>query len=648
MKRRFWTLAPWFFIFTAAMFAMAVFTFQYSKSLFYVEIGIATASTVLVFAISISFRRYIRSMVKSTANRINGFNAEYLDGYKYPVVAVGSEGDIFWCNSRFRRVLGSRSPEGDNMNAYLGGKDVFEIVDQEGVDVAIDGKEFTVYAMRAGDSIVCHFIENTYYKAILREYNNSLPCVALITFDNADDFVTSSEEFYSSVAISVEANLQGWASDYEAMYKKISNNRYMLIFRDADIDKMIAQRFPILRNIHSIGTARYVPTISVGLARGCKTVHESEIAARKALEMSLGRGGDQVAIIRDNSYEFFGGTTVAAEKVSKVRMRVIANAISRAVADSDKVYVMGHRFSDLDCIGAGIGLQCIIEKSLKKFSRVVVNEETSMARELIDYAREKLDTEIFISPEEAIKNVSDRTLLIILDTHIKTSLESQELYEKCRKVVVIDHHRRAVDYINNSLVFCHEPSASSASEMCSEIISYLDDKTLGYIQADALLAGIMLDTKNFVLKTGVRTFEAAAYLRKKGANTLTVKEMFSGSIETYREKVEIVVRSDIYRGCAISSSDKQNKDIRLAAAQAADEMLTLKGIAASFVIFGDSKRLNISARSYGRINVQLIMEKLGGGGHQTMAATQMYNTPFETAYEKLKLAIDEVLDYSEE
>jgi c-di-AMP phosphodiesterase-like protein len=293
-------------------------------------------------------------------------------------------------------------------------------------------------------------------------------------------------------------------------------------------------------------------------------------------------------------------------------------------------------------------LQCIIEKSLKKSCRVVVNEETSMARELIDYAREKLDDEIFISPEEAIRNVSDRTLLIIVDTHIKTSLESPELYEKSRKVVVIDHHRRNVDYINNSLVFCHEPSASSASEMCSEIISCLEDKTLGYIQADALLAGIMLDTKNFVLKTGVRTFEAAAYLRKKGANTLTVKEMFSGSIETYREKVEIVVRSDIYRGCAISSSDKQDKDIRLAAAQAADEMLTLKGIAASFVIFGDSKRLNISARSYGRINVQLIMEKLGGGGHQTMAATQLYNTPFETAYEKLKLAIDEVLDYSEE
>ena len=309
---------------------------------------------------------------------------------------------------------------------------------------------------------------------------------------------------------------------------------------------------------------------------------------------------------------------------------------------------MGHRFSDLDCIGAGVGLQCIMEQSFKKYSKVVVNEETSMARQLIDYTREKLDTEVFITPENAIKGVTSKSLLIIVDTHIKSSLESPELYEKFKKIVIIDHHRRAVDYIDNSLVFCHEPSASSASEMCAEIISYFDDQSLGYIQADALLSGIMLDTKNFVLKTGVRTFEAAAYLRRKGANTLTVKEMFSGSIETYREKVDIVVRSEVYRGCAVSKTNLQKEDIRLAAAQAADEMLTLKGIVASFVIFGNEKKLNISARSYGRVNVQLIMEKLGGGGHQTMAATKLYDTTFESTFEQLKQAIDKVLDDNEE
>lgn len=600
-----------------------------------------------MLVLSLKFNSYIKRIVRSTAERIGGLDSEHLEKYKYPVAVVGEQGDIIWCNARFRKIIGGRSPEGDEINSYISGYSIVDIVDGEGVDIAVDGREFTVFCLSAGDGIICHFIENTYYKATVREYHASMPCVALITFDNAEDFITSSEEYYSTVAISVEAHLQRWANDYNAMYKKISNNRYMIIFKDADVDKMIAQRFPILKDIRSIGTARHIATISVGLCRGCKSVRESELNARKALEMALGRGGDQVAVIRENSYEFFGGTAAAAEKVSKVRMRVIANAISRAVADSDKVYIMGHRFSDLDCVGAAIGMQCIMEKTFKKYCKVVINKETSMAGQLIDYTQERLDSDIFVTPEDALKGVTAKSLLIIVDTHLANSLESKELYERIKRVVVIDHHRKAVNHINNALVLCHEPSASSACEMCCEIISYLDDKPLGYIQADAMLSGIMLDTKNFVLKTGVRTFEAAAYLRRKGANTLTVKELFSGSIDTYREKVDIVVRSEVYRCCAISTSNKFSDDIRLASAQAADEMLTLKGIYASFVIFGDTHKINISARSYGRINVQLITEKLGGGGHQTMAATQLYNVSLEDAKKMLIEAIDSVLDIAE-
>ena len=649
MKRKYWTLTPWFIIFGLAMLLMAILISVYNIVLFYVELGISIAAFGAVIVLSLGFRSYIRATVRNTAEHFIGFDAEYFEKYKYPIAVSGEKGDIIWCNARFRKNLcGGKSPEGDSINAYIPGFSIVDIADGEGVDVAVDGREFTVYAISSSDgSTVCHFIDNTDYKQAARDLTANTPAVALITFDNAEDFVTSSEEYYSTVAISLEANLQRWANEYQAMYKKISNNRYMIIFRDADIDKIVSQRFPILKDVRSIGTARHIATISVGLARGCKTVRESELNARKALEMALGRGGDQVAIIKDNAYEFFGGTAAAAEKVSKVRMRVIANAISRAVSDADKVYIMGHRFSDLDCVGAAIGMQCIMEKTFKRYCKVVVNKETSMARQLIDYVDEKLENPIFTTPDDAVRNATPKSLLIIVDTHIAASLESRELYEKCKRVVVIDHHRKAVNYIDNALVFCHEPSASSASEMCSEIISYLDDKPLGFIQADALLAGIMLDTKNFVLKTGVRTFEAAAYLRRKGANTLTVKEMFSGSIDTYREKVEIVVRSEVYRACAISTSDKLTDDIRLAAAQAADEMLTLKGISASFVIFGDKEKINISARSYGRVNVQLIMEKMGGGGHQTMAATQLYNTNLEDARKQLTEAIDAVLDYAE-
>jgi c-di-AMP phosphodiesterase-like protein len=302
---------------------------------------------------------------------------------------------------------------------------------------------------------------------------------------------------------------------------------------------------------------------------------------------------------------------------------------------------MGHRFSDLDCIGSAIGLQCVMEKSLKRYCKIIVDKQTSMAKQLINYADEKLETDIFTSVDVAMKGITPKTLLIILDTHIKDSLESKELYEKCKRVIVIDHHRKAVNYIDNALVFCHEPSASSTSEMCSEIISCMDDKPLGYVQADALLSGIMLDTKNFVIKTGVRTFESAAYLRKKGANTLNVKEMFSDSIDTYKEKVDIVCKAHIYKKCAVSVSSVVSDDIRLAAAQAADEMLSIQGVNASFVLFEDGEKINISARSYGRINVQLIMEKLGGGGHQTMAAAQLYDTTKELAYQELLLVIDD-------
>ena len=645
MRKKHWTLSPWFLIFASVMLFMALASYNYNKILCYVELGISVVAFAVVVVLSLRFRNYIVSTVRNAADKIKGVNPTYLDKFKYPVAVSGDKGDIVWCNSRFRKnICNGRSPEGEKINSYLSDFNIDEVKDGDGIDVAIDGREYTVFCMSVEGGVISYFMENTFYKSTVREYQASLPCVAIITFDNDDDFSNEPDEDYSEIRLAVESHLQKWAAEYNALYKKVGGNRYMIIFRDSDVEKLISAKFPVLRQIHSIVLNQHQATISAGLCRGEKVLKNSEANARKALEMALGRGGDQIAIIKDNSYEFFGGTTAAAEKVSKVRMRVIANAISRAVLDCDKVFIMGHRFSDLDCEGAAIGLQCIIEKSFGKFSKVVVNKETSMAKKLIDYTDAKLDTNVFISPDEAIRGVTPRSLLIIVDTHIKNSLESVELYEKCKRVIVIDHHRKAVNYIDNALVFCHEPSASSASEMCSEIISCLDDKPLGYVQADALLAGIMLDTKNFVLKTGVRTFEAAAYLRKKGANTLTVKEMFSDSIDTYREKVDIVCRAKIYRGCAVSTADKITYDIRLAAAQAADELLTLQGVNASFVIFEDSGKMNISARSYGRVNVQIIMENLGGGGHQTMAAAQLTDTTKELAYQQLMSVIDKVLD----
>lgn len=649
MRKRNWTLTPWFIIFSVIMFAMAVVSYDYSPVVFYIELGVSVLSLAVVLITSLRFTSYVKSTVKNIVGSIKGINEDYLEKFSCPVAVIGRQGDIVWCNSRFRKAMcGGKGAEGDNIKAYLSGKEIDCLKKGEGCDVAIDGREYTVYCRPTGEGAVCEFIENTYYKQITREYLASKPCVAIAVFDNAEDFSDNSDESFSEAMLDIEVCLQKWAEQYSALYKKIGNNRYMIIFRDADVEKMAADKFPILKTIRGITINNHSASISVGLCRGYNNIKESELNARKALEMALGRGGDQVAVIKkDNTYEFFGGKVAAAEKASKVRMRVIANAISRVVADCDKVFIMGHKFSDLDCVGAAIGLQCIMEKTFKRYCKVVINRETSMAKQLIEYTDEKLVTDIFISPENALSGLTQKSLLIIVDTHLKRSLESSELYEKCKKVIIIDHHRKAVDYINNALVFCHEPSASSTCEMCSEIISCLDDKPLSYVQADAMLAGITLDTKNFAVKTGVRTFEAAAYLRRRGANTLTVKGMFSDNIETYREKVDIVCKAHVYRGCAISIAPSGDGDIRLASAQAADEMLNLKGVDASFVLFEDNSQINISARSYGNVNVQIIMEKLGGGGHQTMAATQLKNTTKELAYQQLLSEIDNTLDDEE-
>ena len=427
MRKKHWTVTPLFFIFGVIMLFMAVASLSYNKILCYIEMGVSVASLAVVAVLLIRFRSYISYVVRSSADKINGIDSSFLERYKYPIAIVGTKGDILWCNVRFRKQMSNvKNPEGDNISAYLSGFDFENFIVGEGTDIVHDGKEYTAYCINTDNGYICHFIDNTYYKEMVREYNTSLPCVALITFDNADDFTESSDEELSQVTMSVETSLQKWANSYNALYKQISNNRYMIIFREADVEKMIALKFPVLKEMHDIAARHHTATISVGLCRGAKTIKESELGARKALEMALGRGGDQVAVIKNNSYDFFGGTAAASEKLSKVRMRVIANAISRAVADCDKVLLMGHRFSDLDCVGSAIGMQCIMEKSFKRYSKIVIDKENSMAKQIITYADSRLDNSIFISAEEALKNITPRTLLIILDTHIKNLRKALE------------------------------------------------------------------------------------------------------------------------------------------------------------------------------------------------------------------------------
>ncbi len=411
----------------------------------------------------------------------------------------------------------------------------------------------------------------------------------------------------------------------------------MVLTDEAHIRAAMEKRFEILDAIRSIKAGeRRSATVSMGVGRGADSLQQGEEWARKALDMALGRGGDQVAVKqKDDTYEFFGGLSKGVEKRDKVRTRVIAATLSDHIKSSDVVFVMGHKFSDLDCVGAAIGLWSVVTKSLKKPAYIVINRTQSLASPLISSMEASEDGKIFISPLDAMSMVTPKTMLIVVDTHSQEFVESSELLTAVSRVVVIDHHRMMVKHIENALVFYHEPYASSTSEMVAELVQYIGDGALNQTEAEALLSGIMLDTKNFVLKTGVRTFEAAAYLRRRGADTVEVKRMFSDTIDTYKAKYRIVSSAEILNDCAITSSDKEFPDIRITSAQAADELLSIQGVNASFVIFPSGNTVNVSARSLGEINVQLIMEALGGGGHLTMAGAQLTGVTVQQAREKL-------------
>ena len=404
---------------------------------------------------------------------------------------------------------------------------------------------------------------------------------------------------------------------------------------------MIRNRFEILDRVRNMsdGVHKRI-TLSIGVGQG-KTVAESGNMAAQALEMALGRGGDQAAVKTKNGFDFYGGVSKGVERRTKVRTRMVASALSELMQNSNRVLIMGHAFSDMDSIGSSAAL-AMVAKKRGKSAYVVVEREKTLARELIDYLRQKDET-LFLEPSDAELMVDDNTMLIITDTHHPQRLESEKLYRRAKMVAVIDHHRRMVDAIENAVLFYHEPSASSASEMVAELLQYMGEPGPGKVEAEALLCGIILDTRNFVLKAGARTFEAAAYLRRLGADTVQVQSLFSNDIELYRKKSALVSEATIYKEMAIAVGSGSGADIRIAASQAANELLTIRGVKASFTLIAMDRDVNISARSMGEVNVQLITEKLGGGGHLTMAGALLKNTDMDAAVQTLKDAIDAYL-----
>lgn len=647
MKRKVWVASPVFFVLSAVMVFMALPCWAWNKTVFWLEIGLAAASIILVGVTTSRFHIHVQNAMKSAQTVLTGDQYRRMLKFALPVALVGTANDIIWVNDAFlNTVSGGRECRGYSIQKLIYPRTVSQLLSLDGADVTVGKHSFTVYGILTSSGSLLYFIDNTYYKEIEREYRETKPAVALAFFDNREELArlfSGSED--TRVASQVEEALIQWAQSMGGFLKKMSSGRFIILTDEKHVCEEMEQRFPILDTIRSIRAGEhFTATVSIGISRGAKTPKEAESWARNALDMALGRGGDQVAVKQENdTYEFFGGLSKGVERRDKVRTRVFAATISDDIKKSDNVFIMGHKYSDLDSIGAAVGMWNAAEKALKKPAFIVVDREQTLAMPLISMVEAKYPGDrIFITPQEAAMRVMPKTTLIVVDTHSPDFVESPDLLKKISHVIVIDHHRMMVRHIENALVFYHEPFASSASEMVTELVQYIGDSTLSEAEAEALLAGIMLDTKNFVLKTGVRTFEAAAYLRRKDAETVRVKQLFSDSIDAYKAKYRIVSNAKIVDKYAIASTDSEFSDIRISAAQAADELLSIRGVLASFVIYPAGGVVNISARSLGEVNVQLIMEDLGGGGHLTMAGAQLEGVTVTEASEKLEAAIKKV------
>ena len=565
-------------------------------------------------------------------------------------------GEIIWSNESFLQLAGVRE--------HLFEMRLSEAVPDFQVQWLLSGKQespervelnnhrFRVYGSlvrsrnRTGvQSLVAttYWVETTEADHLREVYEASRPVAAILMLDNYEDLMKACEDTQrSAVLAQIDEKLQIWANAGQGILLKTDRNHYLFLFEEQYFQHFVDEKFSILDTVRAIRVAENIhPTLSIGIGKDSPSIPELYKNAKLSLEMALSRGGDQAVVRNQVDFAFYGGRTKATEKRTKVKSRVMANAFRELIADAGEVYIMGHSFADMDAVGAAAGICCAARKRGKQ-ARIVIDREHTAAETLIT----RLDalpeySGVFLTPAEAFLQMRADTLLVVVDTNRPDMVENPQLLESCNRVAVIDHHRRAATYIENAAFNFHEPYASSASELVTELLQYLVEPTdLLREEAGALLAGIVLDTKHFTQRTGGRTFEAAAFLRRSGADTAEVQRLFQGDLKDMVTKYDIIRRAEMYRSnIAVSVVEESGVD-RVAAAQAADDLLTLKGVQASFVIYAAEGAVLMSARSLGEINVQVILEALGGGGNSTTAGARIEDTDPESVRQQLIGVLD--------
>ncbi|SDZ13288.1 DHH family phosphoesterase [Tindallia californiensis] len=582
-----------------------------------------------------------------------------------PLTMVDIDGTITWYNQKFSGIVQSTDLLERNIHDLVKNFDLRAMMRKDTPEfwhAAVDKRSFKVLfnvvkeEKRQGEDyrILLYWIEYTLYENLKRRYNQEKLVVALAQVDNYDEVMKSTDDANRPrVSADIDHRMQVWASQLKGLARKYEQDKYILIFEHQYLESQETKRFEILDDVRDIQLGNSIPpTLSIGVGTMGKDYQECMAYANTAKDLCLGRGGDQVAVKKNDDIKFYGGKSKAVEKRTKVKARVIAYGLRQLMDQAEVVLVMGHKNSDLDALGAALGIYRAA-RNRKKTAHIVL-KESNPSIEVLYQRMMKIPEyqKAMIDGQEAQKiQGSKNTLVVVVDTHRPIYTECPELLKEGSKIVLIDHHRRSTDFIENPILTYHETYASSTSEMVTEIIHYMEEKLhLESLEAEALMAGIALDTKNFTFKTGVRTFEAASYLRRAGADTTLVRQMFQDDLQSIVSRAEVVKKAEIILDkIAIAISEDVSERANLVAAQAADIMLNIRGAKASFVLGNDPNgQIFISGRSLGDVNVQVILEKLGGGGHMTVAGAQLENIEIEEAKTKLVQAITEVLEEEEE
>lgn len=583
------------------------------------------------------------------SSNVDNLFKESLDLVDIPMAIVGMQGNVIWKNNAADHLLPDEYIEKSalkleaikkkNPNASiieeLGNGDIYNAICNQ-----IRFEDF--------DCLLVTFIEKTYESTLRQKLEDTRVAIGILFIDNYEDTLTGLDEIQKAEVASVlTKEIRSWARENQGVLARLDKDKYAIFIEKKYVVKMEETSFDILERVRNVTNLTKLPiTVSLGISYSEDSLEDRYNAGSSALDIALGRGGDQVVVRKDKKFDFFGGSNIGLEKTSKVKARTMAQAIRELVEKSERVYVMGHRNSDIDCIGAAIGIVKIAKFLNKPVTVVVDGKCNASTQNLIDKIKYNGEyDDVFKSYPEIKNDDFTNALLVIVDTHKKSYVVEPDLLEKIEKVVVIDHHRRGPEFIDNAVLTYHEIYASSASELVVELLMYIDGITIDSNEAECMYAGIVVDTKNFMFKTGVRTFEVAAYLKKFGIDAAEVKLLFQNDFSTYVAKVNIVKNAQFYKDIiAISVSDETHSDMPIIAAQAADELLSISGIQASFVLCKVDGVVMISGRSMGDINVQTILEKIGGGGHLTFAGAQIAGISLEEAKSKLIESINSYLD----